>query len=89
MDRSQARNLAQNELKVVLDAGYTVASEHIDTSTRREVCDGNGKSYALELSYHWAGEEHDSILVICTVTSKDWFSHQRLEESLTLQAEPQ
>ena len=84
MDRSEARQLAQKELQVIADAGYPSAAEHIETVICKEVCAADGTHYDMELSYHWKGEVHEDILVICTLTSKDWFSHERLEESTTL-----
>jgi len=84
MDRAEAYKLAQDELGEIEEAGYIAASEHIDTIALKEVTSLSGKAYEIELSYLWKESEHEDILVICRVTSKSWFTHQQLEESITL-----
>ncbi|MDX1734034.1 MAG: hypothetical protein R3228_06700 [Halioglobus sp.] len=84
MDEEEAQALAQEELSRVEAAGYAVASEHIDTVVLKEVHGASGTGYEIEVSYQWRGGEHEEILVICRVTSKEWFSHRHVEESLHL-----
>ncbi|MFT4822542.1 MAG: hypothetical protein ACI9J0_000453 [Cryomorphaceae bacterium] len=84
MDRAEAYLLAQNELNATEGAGYGVASEHIDTIVLKDVVAASGITYEVELSYLWKRTEQDQILVICRVTSKNWFQHEQLERSITL-----
>jgi hypothetical protein len=84
IDREEAHKVARNELGVIERAGYVVASELIDTIILKDVCADSGISYAVELSYLWKDEECAEILVICNITSKEWFRHQQVQESITL-----
>ena len=84
MDRSEAQQLAQTELRAIRDGGYALASEHLDTATLKMVTCATGSVYEVELSYQWKGAEHEEILVICRVSAKKWFTHQYVEESITL-----
>ena len=84
MDRNEACEIARSELRAIEASGYAVASEHIETVALKEVSGLNGASYKVELSYHWDGDNQESIRVICRVTAKHWFSHEHLEESITL-----
>ena len=88
MNRAEAGELALSELRLVEREGCGCASKHLGTSTRKALTADSGTRYDVELSYHWKGDSHEEILVICTVTSKDWFSHERVEKSLTLQCDP-
>lgn len=84
MDLAEAYELALKELRVIENAGYGVASEHIETIFQKDVPAASGTTYEVELTYVWEGAEHEEILVICRVTSKSWFKHEHLEESVTL-----
>jgi hypothetical protein len=84
MDRAEAYELASRELGLIESGGYGAAAEHIDTAAQKVVSVSSGNSYDVEISYHWKEARHEHILVICTVTSKSWFAHEKLEESLTL-----
>ncbi len=84
MDQTEAHQIAHNELKVIEEHGYAVASELVETDTRKDVTAPSGTTYTVEVSYHWKELAHESILVICTVSSKRMFSHQHVEESLVL-----
>ena len=86
MDRAEALSLAKKELDSIRQAGYGAAAEHIDTVQQKCVTDDSGHGYDLEVSYLWEDLEHENILVICRVTSKTWFAHERLEASVTLAA---
>ena len=87
MDRAEAHEMAQQELKVIEAAGYAIASEHLDTATLKDVTSPAGNGYEIELSYQWKDLEHEEILVICRVSSRKWFTHEHLEESVTLSSE--
>lgn len=84
MDRSEGHELAQVELDAIKDAGYAVASEHLDTAMLKTVRSATGAAYEIELSYQWKSIEQDEILVICRVTAQKWFTHQYIEDSITL-----
>ena len=84
MDRVEAYELARKELSTIEISGYGVASEHIDTVFHKDVSAVSGTTYDVELTYAWEGSEHEEILVFCVVTSKSWFKHEHLEESITL-----
>lgn len=84
MDRAEAYKIAQDELGVIDEAGYIAALEHIDTVALKDVTSPSGRAYEIELSYLWRGPENEDILVVCRVISKSWFTHQQLEESITL-----
>ena len=84
MDRSEAHELAESELRSIKSAGYALASEHLDTAMLKTVTSAAGATYEIELSYQWKGAEHEEILIICRVTTKKWFTHQYIEDSSTL-----
>lgn len=84
MDRIEAHTVAQGELGNIEEAGYATASEHVGTIALKNISAASGKIYEIELSYHWKDKEQVSILIICRVTSRKWFEHQRLDESVTL-----
>ena len=84
MDRAEAYELVRNELSIIENAGYGVVAGHIDTVVLKEVSAASGTSYEVELSYLWEDPEREKILVICRVTSKSWFKHEQLEESVIL-----
>lgn len=84
MDRAEAHKLAHDELKKIEQAGYAIATEHVDTAALKVVSSPTGTTYEIELSYHWKDTVHDEILVICRVTSKKWFTHEHIEEAITL-----
>jgi len=88
MDRTEACRISNNELSVIESAGYAIASGHIETAVLKKVTTAGGASYEVELSYHWKEQEHENILVICTVTSKSWFTYDRIEGSITLSTKP-
>ena len=87
MDRSEAHEIADGELKSIKSGGYALASEHLDTAMLKTATSATGATYEIELSYQWKGAEHEEILVICRVTTKKWFTHQYIEESITLASE--
>jgi hypothetical protein len=87
MNRIEAYKLAQNELGKIEEAGYAAAAEHVGTISLKDMSAPNGRTFELELSYHWNDEDQESILVICRVISKSWFEHEKLEESITLYAD--
>jgi hypothetical protein len=84
MDRVEAYKLARDELGKVEEAGFAAASEHIDMISLKDVSAPSGKTFEIELSYLWKDTDQEEILAICRVTSKSWFEHERLEESITL-----
>jgi len=84
MDRSEAHELADSELRSIKSGGYVLASEHLDTAALKTVVAPTGASYEVELSYQWKDAAHEEILVICRVTTNKWFTHQYVEESITL-----
>ena len=84
MDKTEARTLARHSLAAIAAEGYGAAAEHVDTVHLGNVTADSGTDYELETSYLWKDKEHEDILVICRVTSKGWFSHEHLEESITL-----
>ncbi|MGB1142093.1 MAG: hypothetical protein ACPG1A_14420 [Halioglobus sp.] len=84
MDKAEARALAQASLATIASDGYGAAAEHVDTVHLDQVTADSGTHYEMETSYLWKGEAHEDILVICRITSKHWFSHEHLEESITL-----
>jgi hypothetical protein len=84
MNRKEAYKVAHDELLQIEGDGYAIASEHIETTHLKQISGASGSKYDVEISYLWKDQEHEEILVICRVTSKDWFSHEHLEESLVL-----
>jgi hypothetical protein len=89
VNRTDACAVARNELKAIANAGYAVASAHIDTVSLKQVATESGSRFEVELSYLWNDLEHEEILVICRITSpKDWFRHDEVQESITLCSQP-
>ena len=88
MNRSDANSVTRQYLHDIACAGYATASEHVETIILKNVTTACGGNYEVELSYLWKDEERVEILVICKITSKDWFRHEQLQESITLCSEP-
>jgi hypothetical protein len=84
MNRAEAYILAKNELNVIESDGYGTASQHIETIIQKSVSAPSGSDYDVELSYLWENSNNDKILVICRVSSRNWFQHEQLEETITL-----
>ena len=87
MDRTEAHQVARNELHAVEDGGYPAAAALVDTVNIKSVVGHCGHTYEVELSYQWHDENCDRIMVICRLRATHWFQHEQLQESLILSAE--
>ena len=84
MDKAEAYKIAQRQLLIVENNSYENAYFKVNSKSQSEVTGAAGVSYEVELFYTWGNKEKNSIKVACSVTTKNWYQHEQLTESITI-----
>lgn len=81
MDRSEAYKLAQQKLLEAEELGYEVAAK---LATQAGTTTLESGQFGIDIAYSWANKKGASVKVTCTVTSRNWYKHEQIQESIVL-----
>lgn len=84
MDRTEAYKIAQDELVRVEQEGFESALSNLGASLQEDISGPSGDLYNVELIFQEHNDRKRRVKVTCSVTSKNWFRHEQLSESVIL-----